>query len=194
MDWGFNQATSQPGPDRHVPPTLSRRGRLGASAMSQTSVMRCRQLSGADAPIRALRSARFEDVPVLLRLIEGPSTTGAATITTARNAGPSISATNRASSPTRSDSLVLWSPSSVGGWPPSRCAHCSWTAAIQGQGLGRASLAALEARARTAGCSRIRGAISLNAVPFYARVGFLPCDGPARLLSADVPGPRCGRK
>ena len=48
-------------------------------------------------------------------------------------------------------------------------------AALQGQGVGRALLAAVEARARAAGCSRLRGAMSLNAVPFYAQAGFLPC-------------------
>ena len=46
-------------------------------------------------------------------------------------------------------------------------------AAAQGQGVGRATLAAVEARAQAAGCARLRGAMSLNAVPFYARAGFL---------------------
>jgi len=59
-------------------------------------------------------------------------------------------------------------------------------ATIQGQGIGRALLAAVEARARAAGCSRLRGAMSLNAVPFYAQAGFVPCAGPARLLSAGL--------
>jgi putative acetyltransferase len=59
-------------------------------------------------------------------------------------------------------------------------------AAAQGQGVGRAMLAAVEARARAAGCARLRGAMSRNAVPFYARAGFLPCGGPARLFSAGL--------
>ena len=59
-------------------------------------------------------------------------------------------------------------------------------AAVQGQGVGRALLAAVEARARAAGCASLRGAMSLNAVPFYAHAGFVPAGGPARLLSAGI--------
>ncbi len=59
-------------------------------------------------------------------------------------------------------------------------------AAIQGQGLGYALLADVTARARAAGCSRLRGAMSLNAVPFYARAGFVAFGGPVRLHSAGI--------
>jgi GNAT superfamily N-acetyltransferase len=59
-------------------------------------------------------------------------------------------------------------------------------ATLQGQGVGRALLAALEARARAAGCARLRGAMSLNALDFYAQSGFRPCGGPTRLLSAGI--------
>ena len=59
-------------------------------------------------------------------------------------------------------------------------------AALQGQGLGRALLAAVEARARAAGCARLRGAMSMNAVAFYSKAGFRPRGGPTQLLSADV--------
>lgn len=59
-------------------------------------------------------------------------------------------------------------------------------AALQGQGIGRALLAAVERRARAAGCSRIRGAMSLNAVPFYERAGFRPSRGPTQLRSAGI--------
>jgi len=62
-------------------------------------------------------------------------------------------------------------------------------AAHQGQGLGAALLAAVETRARAAGCARLRGAMSLNAVPFYTRAGFHPGAGPSRLRSADVSVP-----
>jgi putative acetyltransferase len=60
-------------------------------------------------------------------------------------------------------------------------------AAHQGRGVGRALLAEVEARARAAGCARLRGAMSLNAVAFYARAGFRPGAGPARLGGAGVP-------
>ena len=59
-------------------------------------------------------------------------------------------------------------------------------AALQGQGVGRVLLAATETRAREAGCSRLRGAMSLNAVPFYGQAGYRPCGGPARLLTGGL--------
>jgi GNAT superfamily N-acetyltransferase len=62
-------------------------------------------------------------------------------------------------------------------------------AAVQGRGLGRALLAAVEARARAAGCPRIRGAMSLNAVSFYARAGFRPRGRPEQLHSAGISVP-----
>jgi putative acetyltransferase len=58
-------------------------------------------------------------------------------------------------------------------------------AAFQAQGVGRTLLAAVEARARAAGCSHLRGAMSLNAVRFYERAGFVS-RGPAALRSADI--------
>jgi putative acetyltransferase len=57
---------------------------------------------------------------------------------------------------------------------------------LQGRGLGRALLAAVEARARAAGSSRLGGAMSLNAVPFYTRAGFVARDRAARLRSGGV--------
>jgi putative acetyltransferase len=45
-------------------------------------------------------------------------------------------------------------------------------AGYQGQGVGRALLAAIESRARAAQCERLFGAMSLNAVEFYRRAGF----------------------
>jgi GNAT superfamily N-acetyltransferase len=59
-------------------------------------------------------------------------------------------------------------------------------AAFQGQGVGRSLLAAIEARARAAGCTRLGGAMSLNAVPFYAAAGFRPMGPPERLRSAEA--------
>ena len=56
----------------------------------------------------------------------------------------------------------------------------------QGRGLGRALLTEIEARAAKRGCARVHGAMSLNAVPFYARVGFIVCGGEERLMSTGV--------
>jgi GNAT superfamily N-acetyltransferase len=62
-------------------------------------------------------------------------------------------------------------------------------AAVQGQGVGRALLAAVEALAGAAGCARLRGAMSLNAVPFYAQAGFAPRGRTTRLQSAGITVP-----
>ncbi len=49
--------------------------------------------------------------------------------------------------------------------------------ATQGRGYGRTLLAWAEARARARGLPRLHGAMSLNAVPFYAHAGFQPGPG-----------------
>jgi GNAT superfamily N-acetyltransferase len=62
-------------------------------------------------------------------------------------------------------------------------------ARVQGHGVGRALLADVEARAALRGRARVHGAMSLNAVPFYERVGFRPCAAPERLTTAGIPLP-----
>jgi GNAT superfamily N-acetyltransferase len=52
----------------------------------------------------------------------------------------------------------------------------------QGHGHGRELLAWVERRARARRLPRLHGAMSLNAVPFYAHAGFQPCSG-NRLLT-----------
>jgi len=56
----------------------------------------------------------------------------------------------------------------------------------QAQGVGRALLAEVIARAAAHGCARLQGAMSLNAVPFYTAAGFRPCAGRDRLMSDGV--------
>jgi N-acetylglutamate synthase-like GNAT family acetyltransferase len=56
----------------------------------------------------------------------------------------------------------------------------------QGGGRGAQLLGWAERRARQAGRSQIHGAMSLNAVPFYARAGFQPCEGNRWLSHAGV--------
>ena len=56
----------------------------------------------------------------------------------------------------------------------------------QHRGIGSTLLAEIERRARQRGTTRLCGAMSLNAVPFYAAVGFRPLGGPERLTSAGV--------
>ncbi len=60
---------------------------------------------------------------------------------------------------------------------------------FQRRGVGAALLAGIERRARRRGATRLCGAMSLNAVPFYARAGFRPAPGPERLVAAGVPVP-----
>jgi GNAT superfamily N-acetyltransferase len=152
------------------------------------------QLSRAGAPGLSLRAARFEDVPSLLRLIEGAIDHGCRDHydQAQRRAVYLAYASNLfvdALGPFHT--LVV----EVGGRPAAvaqldadagvlRALFVD--AAVQGRGLGRALLAAVEARATAAGSSRLRGAMSLNAVPFYTRAGFRPRGGPAQLRSANV--------
>jgi GNAT superfamily N-acetyltransferase len=60
---------------------------------------------------------------------------------------------------------------------------------VQHRGVGTVLLGEIERRARRRGGKRLHGAMSLNAVPFYARAGFSPLGGPARLTSAGISVP-----
>ncbi len=62
-------------------------------------------------------------------------------------------------------------------------------AGLQGQGIGRTLLDAIESCARANNCRRVYGAMSLNAVPFYRQAGFREERGPQtfRGLQAQVP-------
>jgi len=60
---------------------------------------------------------------------------------------------------------------------------------IQQRGVGSALMAEIEARARRRGLTRLHGAMSLNAVPFYLRTGFRPCPGPEQLIAAGLSVP-----
>ena len=156
--------------------------------------MRPRQLAPAGAPTLSVRVARFEDVSAILRLIEGAVEQGcrdhydeaqlrAVYVGYAANlfvdaVGPfemlvaEIGGQLAGVAQVDVDGGVL------------RALFVD--AAIQGQGVGRLLLAAAEARAVAAGCSRLRGAMSLNAVSFYAQAGYRPCGGPARLLTGGL--------
>lgn len=60
---------------------------------------------------------------------------------------------------------------------------------LHGHGIGRALLAAVESHARAAGCSELVGAMSLNAVSFYRRAGFRARSGPEKIHGAYAPVP-----
>jgi len=156
--------------------------------------MRRRRISNADAELLSVRTARFEDVAAILRLVEEAIETGcrnhydpvqrrAVFLGYAANMfvdvlGPFETFTGELGGalaavaqldPAHGGLRALF----VGG-------------AFQGQGIGRAILDHVEARARTLGCGQLGGAMSLNAVPFYTRAGYRPVDGPERLLTAGV--------
>ena len=159
--------------------------------------MRRRQLArtdAPDAPTLSVRAARFEDVSAILRLIEGAIERGCRDCYDGRQRravylGYASNMFADAVGPFQTlaaeigGQLAAAAQLDVAG---GALRALFVDAALQGQGVGRALLAAVEARARAAGCARLRGAMSLNAVPFYAHVGFLPAGGPARLLSAGL--------
>jgi putative acetyltransferase len=156
--------------------------------------MRGQELSRAGTPSLSLRRVRFEDVPPVLQLIEGAIEQGCRHHydREQRRAVYLGYATNLFVDALRPFLTLV---AELDGRPAAFAQLDVDTgvlralfvdAAIQGRGLGRALLAAVEARARAAGCARIRGAMSLNAVPFYARAGFEPADGPARLYGGGV--------
>jgi len=155
------------------------------------------QLSRTGAPGLSLRAVRFEDVPRVLELIEGAIDRGcrdhydraqrrAVYLGYASNlfvdaVGPFHSVVAEIGGRLAAVAQLDVDAGAL------RALFVD--AAVQGRGLGRAMLAAVEARARAAGCTRLRGAMSLNAVPFYAAAGFRPLGRPERLRSAGVPVP-----
>ena len=169
--------------------------------MCQTSAMRRRQLPRADAPTLSVRATRFEDVSAMLRLIEGAIGHGCRDYYDA--------AQRRAvylgyASNLFVDALGPFETlaAEVGGRlvAVAQLDVAAGTlralfvdAAFQG-GRGCALLATVEARARAAGCARLRGAMSLNAVRFYARAGFVSCGGPGHAVAPAFECGCCGWK
>ena len=157
--------------------------------------MRRRQLRcGRDAPTLSVRAARFEDVSAILRLIEGAIEHGcrdhydrvqrrAVYLGYASNMFVDAVGPFQTLAAEIGGQLVAVAQLDVAA---GALRALFVDAAAQGQGVGRALLAAVEARARAAGCSRLRGAMSLNASRSMRRPGFLPCGGPTRLLSAGL--------
>jgi len=156
--------------------------------------VRRRQIAEANAPTLSVRAARFEDVAAMLRLIEGAIERGCRDHYDGaqRRAVYLGYASNLFVDAVRPfDTLVA----EIGGQlvavaqvdvAAGALRALFVDAALQRQGVGRALLATVEARARAAGCGRLRGAMSLNAVPFYLQAGFRPRAGPTRLLNAGV--------
>jgi GNAT superfamily N-acetyltransferase len=145
-----------------------------------------------------LRRARFEDVPALLRLIAGAVERGCRRHYDAgqRRAvflgyagslfvdviGPfdTVVAEQAGSGGVRLAGVAQIDPTD------GRLRALFVAADQQGQGLGRALLAAAERLARAHGLGQLHGAMALNAASFYAAAGFVPYAGHERLLSKGV--------
>jgi GNAT superfamily N-acetyltransferase len=156
--------------------------------------MRHRELLPAGAPPVSMRAARFEDVSGILRLVEGAIEQGCREHYGERQrqavfAGYASTLFVDALGPF--ESLVAEVGGRLAGYAQVDLAGGGLRAlfvdaSFHGQGVGRALLAAIEARARAAGCRRLGGAMSLNAVSFYAAAGFRPLGAPERLRTAQV--------
>src|SRR5262245_4869502 len=156
--------------------------------------MRRRQNPEAGAPTLAFRATRFEDVAAILRPIERAIQRGCREHYDQgqrRAVYLGYATTMFADAVGRLETIAAEVDGRLAAVAQLDPADGSLRAlfvddAFQGQGLGRALLAAVEARARAAGCSRLGGAMSLNAVPFYTLAGFRPGPGPDRLLTAGI--------
>lgn len=128
----------------------------------------------------SIRSARFEDVPDMLRLIDRAIDHGCRDHYDERQRrsvylGYASSLFIEALGPY--EACVVESGGQVVGVaqfePGSGLLRALFVdARLQGQGVGGVLLAAVESRACEHRCDRLFGAMSLNAVPFYRRAGF----------------------
>jgi GNAT superfamily N-acetyltransferase len=150
-------------------------------------------------PALAFRAARFEDVAAILRLVRGAIERGCRDHNDARQRAAvyAVYAGSLFVDVVASFEAVVAEMGPGGrlvGFAQLDPARGQLRAlfvdeATQGRGVGRALLAAIEARVARRGGASLHGAMSLNAVPFYARAGFQP-RGPARtLIAAEVSVP-----
>ena len=151
----------------------------------------------APAERLSIRPARFEDGGAVLRLIEAALEAGCR--------GTYSAAQQRAVFLTYAETLFLdlvnpldtlvaengTTIVAVAQLDPaaSRLRALFVAAAMQGRGLGKVLLACVERVAEARGVTRIHGAMSLNAVPFYAAAGYRPCPGSDRLVRTGVTVP-----
>jgi GNAT superfamily N-acetyltransferase len=154
--------------------------------------MKQRELAPVGAPSTSMRLARFEDVPGILRLIERALEHGCRDVYDERQRRSvylSYASSLFIEALAPFETLVA----ETGGRPVGVAQIDPRTgvlralfvdAGFQGQGVGRALLAAVEARARAAHCERLCGAMSLNAVEFYRRAGYRERGASGRLAGA----------
>jgi putative acetyltransferase len=140
------------------------------------------------------RAVRFEDVPEILRLVErsvafgcrthyGPAQRAAVCASYAGALFVDVLGSFETIAAEQQGQLVAFAQLD----PESNRLRALFVDAVcQGVGVGRALLADVESRALRRGCARLHGAMSLNAVPFYARAGFHPCEGDERLMTVGL--------
>jgi GNAT superfamily N-acetyltransferase len=154
--------------------------------------MRLEQTSASERVL--VRRARFEEGAELLRLIEGAVEVGCR--------GHYSAAQRRAVFLTYAenifidlvqpvDTLVAEAQGGLLGLAQldAACARLRGlfvAGGVQGMGIGRALLGAVESIARARGLSVIQGAMSLNATSFYTKAGFRPCSGSDHLIRGGV--------
>jgi putative acetyltransferase len=160
----------------------------------QASIVKHRELLPVGAPSMSMRLVRFQDVSGILRLIERALEHGCRGVYDARQ--------RRSVYLGYASTLFIEALGPFVTLVAEIDGHLVGTAQIdprigllralfvdagfQGQGVGRALLGAIEARARAAGCERLSGAMSLNAVEFYRRAGFRPRREPLRLQEGPI--------
>jgi len=144
-----------------------------------------------------LRALRFEEIPEVLRLIRRAVETGCRGIYDAHQRGAvwtGYAQTLFAESVGPFETIVAETRGRIVGmaqWDAAdeRLRALFVDGAVQRRGVGCTLLAEVERSARRRGCVRLRGAMSLNAVPFYEREGFRPYAGPEPLRTAGVAVP-----
>ena len=146
------------------------------------------------SPAPALRTLRFEDVPEVLRLVGRAVAAGCrghydeqqrAAVIVAYASTLFVEALGAYESVVAevAGRLVGFAQLDPAG---GRLRALFVDAGHQGRGLGRALLGEIEARAARRGCARVHGAMSLNAVPFYAREGYRALGAAEPLTSMGV--------
>lgn len=153
-----------------------------------------RALVRRQPPPIGLRPARFEDVPEMLRLIGRAVAHGCSEhYSPAQRAAvyASYASTLFVDALAAFDTIAAELDGRLIGFAQvdparGRLRALFVDAESQGRGVGRALLEAAEARAVRRGCVRLHGAMSLNAVPFYARAGFRELGEPEPLTTTEA--------
>lgn len=153
-----------------------------------------RAIESTEAAPLCLRRARFEDVSALLHLIDeavehgcrehyGPAQRRAVFLTYAETLFVDVVQPFDTILAERGDRILGMAQLDPGG---GRLRALFVTPELQGRGLGKILLAAVERLARARGLRTLEGAMSMNALGFYRRAGFLARRGPEHLIRGGV--------